>query len=95
MIRATDREVRRLKVGDKVTTEFRPDESGIVRTVLEIVDDRRGFGSGRGVRMSDAPTCACCNRPFYPMSEKLLDAYWALPMDTRTPASGRTEFSPG
>ena len=68
-----------LRAGDKVRTEFNPDEKHVIRKVIYIEHDIR-MGSGWAIRADDGGECACCHRPLgKPIGP--VDGAWFLPAE--------------
>lgn len=81
--------VNRLKVGDKITTDFFEGEETVVRTITHLFDDVR-TGTGRGVLFDSGEECPCCHKyfgtsvidnPKFLLTNNFVDAGWAIPVN--------------
>jgi hypothetical protein len=71
----------KLKVGMKVTTDYIPEESKIVRTILRIIP-YKDCSSGLLVKADGGKKCPCCEKYEGTLiNSKLgIDASWFLPV---------------
>jgi len=75
--------VNRLKIGDKITTDFFEGEENIVRTITELFDDV-ATESRRGVLFDGGEECPHCHKHFGKDAKDLytdyIDAAWVIPV---------------
>jgi len=79
-----NKNVQKLKAGDKITTEFFQNEEKVVRTIIWIEDNPK-MGSGREVMFDGGEECPCCKRLLgtslddYKKGYGGIDAAWVVP----------------
>ncbi len=87
----TKKEVRGLRLGDLVLTDYIDSESEVVRRIDGVMNARapKGFGSGRGVTMTGGSACKSCGKlagtPIIPF----VDAQWITKVVRRAPKKKR------
>lgn len=82
--------LKKLKVGDLVTTTFYPQESHVVRRIIYI-ENTNDTGSGFAIGVVNVvPKCRCCNRP-YQSIDGTIDGSWFQPLPPVT--SSRSSWS--
>jgi hypothetical protein len=70
-------DAHKLKKGNKVTTDYDPSASDVVRTITKINKDAR-YGSGYRASADRGPVCSGCGRP-YSSAIRDVDAAWFIP----------------
>lgn len=77
--------VKAMKVGDLVRSDFDVDSKAVVRRITRIERDKR-CGSGYRVWADAGECCEACKRPFAKSIDGI-DGAWFLPLETRHDSS--------